>query len=94
MSLKKRDIARAIHEAEPRISLTEAVALVDVLMDQVKDGFVADGKVMVTNFGTFEVVERAARQGVNPATREPMMIPAHKALTFQPAPALLRAIND
>jgi len=94
MTLKKRDIARAIHEAEPRISLTEAISLVDLIMAELKHAFGADGKAMVTNFGTFEVVERAARRGVNPASRERMTIPAHRAVTFHPSPALLRAVND
>jgi DNA-binding protein HU-beta len=94
MTLKKRDIARAIHEAEPRISLTEAITFVDLLMDQLKRGLTTDRKVMVTNFGTFELVERAARRGVNPATRERMMIPAHRAVTFHPSPAVLSLVND
>ena len=94
MTLKKRDIARAIHAADPRISLIEAISLVDLIMDELKHGFVVDGKAMVTNFGTFEVVERAARRGVNPASGERMLIPVHHAVTFHPAPALLRAVND
>lgn len=94
MTLKKRDIARAIHEAEPRISIAEAVSLVDLLMDELKRGLESDSKAMITNFGTFEVVERAPRRGINPSTRERMLIAAHRAVTFQPAPALLRRIND
>lgn len=94
MTLKKRDIARAIHEAEPRISVTEAISLVDLIMNEFKHAFGEERKAMVTNFGTFEVVDRAARRGVNPASRERMMIPAHRAVTFHPAPALLRAVND
>ena len=94
MTLTKRDIAQAIHEAEPRISVTEAVTMVDLIMDQVRQGLLADGKVMVTNFGTFEVVERAPRRGVNPATRERMTIEAHRAVTLSPSPALLEAIKE
>ena len=68
MSLTKRDIARAIHEAEPEISISEAVSVVDAIFVAMKDRLAAGGKVMITNFGTFQVVERAARQGINPAT--------------------------
>jgi DNA-binding protein HU-beta len=93
MTLTKRDIARAIHEADARISLTEAITLVDLVMDALKEGFMVDGKFMVTNFGTFDVVERAARDGVNPVTRERMVIPAHRVVTFQAAPALLKTVN-
>ncbi len=94
MTLTKRDIAQAIHEAEPRISVTEAVTMVDLIMDRIKQGLLAHGKVMVTNFGTFEVADRAPRRGVNPATRERMTIEAHRVVTMHPSPAFLKAIEE
>ena len=40
-------------------------------------------KVTLVGFGTFEVVERAARQGVNPQTKKPIKIAATKAPKFK-----------
>ena len=93
MSLTKRDIARAINAAAPEISISEAVSLVDVLFTAMKDRLAAGEKVMVTNFGTFHVVERAPRQGINPATGGALIIDAHRAVSFRPSPALLELLN-
>ena len=80
MSLTKRDIARAIHEAEPGISISEAVSVVDSIFAAVKDRLAAGEKVMITNFGTFQVVDRAPRQGINPATGGALIIDSHRAV--------------
>ena len=93
MSLTKRDIARAIHEAEPEISISEAVSFVDAIFTAVKDRLAAGGKGMITNFGTFQVVERAARQGINPATGGGLIIEGHRAVAFRPSPFLQELLN-
>lgn len=51
-------------------------ALLDIISDEMKSG----GKVQLIGFGTFEVAERAAKEGRNPATGEAMTIPAGKVL--------------
>ena len=42
-----------------------------------------DGKVSLVGFGTFSVAERAARQGINPATKKPIKIAAKKVAKFK-----------
>ena len=93
MSLAKRDIARAIHAAVPEISISEAVAIVDAIFTAVKDRLARGEKVMITNFGTFQVVQRAPRQGINPATGGGLIIEGHHAITFRPSPALQQLLN-
>ena len=44
-------------------------------------------------FGSFEVKERAARTGKNPATGEQIEIPASKSPTFKPGKAFKDAIQ-
>ena len=48
----------------------------------------AGDKVQLSGFGTFEVRERAERQGINPRTREPITIAASKSIVFKPGKAL------
>jgi len=93
MSLTKRDIARAIHAAEPDISIAEAVSVVDTIFAAVKDGLERGEKVMITNFGTFQVVGRAPRQGINPATGGALTIESHSAIAFRPSPSLQELLN-
>ena len=64
-------------------------AFVDVVTEQLKAG----DKVQVVGFGTFEVSERAAREGRNPQTGETMKFAACKAPKFKAGKALKDAIN-
>ena len=53
-------------------------AFVDVVTEEMKKG----EKVQLVGFGTFEVSERAAREGRNPQTGKTMKIEACKAPKF------------
>ena len=64
-------------------------AFIDVVTDELKKG----EKVQVVGFGTFEVAERAAREGINPLTKQPMSIPASKAPKFKAGRGLKDAVN-
>ena len=94
MSLTKRDIARAIHETDPEISISEAVTLVDAIFASIKERLARGEKVMITNFGTFQVVDRAPRKGINPATGGSLVIAGHRAISFRPAPTLQNSLNS
>lgn len=64
-------------------------AFVDVVTEQLKAG----DKVQLVGFGTFEVSERAAREGRIPQTGKTMTIAACKAPKFKAGKALKDAIN-
>lgn len=51
------------------------------------------GKVSLVGFGTFEVSERAAREGRNPQTGAVVQIPATKAPKFKAGKALKDIVN-
>ena len=64
-------------------------AFVDVVTEEMKKG----EKVQLVGFGTFEVSERAAREGTNPQTGKTMKIEACKAPKFKAGKALKDAVN-
>lgn len=64
-------------------------AFTDVVEAELKKG----GKVQLVGFGTFEVSERAAREGRNPQTGAAMKIKASKAPKFKAGKALKDAVN-
>ncbi len=64
-------------------------AFTDVVADELKKG----GKVQLVGFGTFEVSERAAREGRNPQTGKSMKIAASKAPKFKAGKALKDMVN-
>ena len=64
-------------------------AFVDVVSEEMKKG----EKVQLVEFGTFEVSERAAREGRNPQTGETMTIAASKTPKFKAGKALKDLVN-
>ena len=64
-------------------------AFVDVVADELKKG----EKIQLVGFGTFEVAERAAREGRNPLTGASMKIAASKAPKFKAGKALKDMLN-
>ena len=64
-------------------------AFVDVVAEELKKG----EKVQLVGFGTFEVSERAAREGRNPQTGKSMKIAASKAPKFKAGKALKDVVN-
>ena len=90
--MNKSDLVAAIAEkAEMSKKAAEKAlkAFVDVVAEQLKAG----DKVQLVGFGTFDVSERAAREGRNPQTGETMTIAACKAPKFKAGKALKDAIN-
>jgi DNA-binding protein HU-beta len=64
-------------------------AFTEVVTEELKKG----EKIQLVGFGTFEVSERAAREGRNPQTGETMKIAASKAPKFKPGKALKDEVN-
>ena len=62
-------------------------------MDTVKEQLQAGEKVALTGFGTFEVRERAAREGRNPQTGATIQIAASKTPAFKAGKELKEAVN-
>lgn len=90
--MNKTELIAAVAEAaEVSKKDSEKVlkAFVDVVTEELKKG----EKVQLVGFGTFEVTERAAREGRNPQTGETMKIEACKAPKFKAGKALKDAVN-
>ena len=65
-------------------------AFIDVVGDELSKG----EKIQLAGFGTFEVTERAARDGINPRTKETIHIPAYKAPKFKAMKSLKEKVNN
>lgn len=62
--------------------------MVDSLVETITATLAKGEKVQVSGLGTFEVRNRASREGRNPQTGETITIPARKAVAFKPAKPL------
>jgi DNA-binding protein HU-beta len=65
---------------------------VNAFLETVTDALKSGEKVAIAGFGSFEVTERAAREGRNPQTGETMQIKAAKTPKFKPGKSLKDAV--
>lgn len=90
--MNKSELVAAIAE-EAEISKKDAEAAVNAFIKVVTNEVANNGKVQLIGFGTFEVSERAARQGRNPQTGETVEIPATKVPKFKVGKAFKDAVK-
>ena len=90
--MNKSDLVAAIAE-KAELSKKDAEKALTAFEDVVTEELMNNGKVQLVGFGTFDVSERAAREGRNPQTVAAMPIPASKAPRFKAGKKLKDAIN-
>ena len=74
-------IAKIAEKSE--LNKKQAEAALNAFTETITEALKPAEKVQLMGFGTFEVKERAARVGRNPATNENIEIPAKKIPTFK-----------
>lgn len=87
---KSELIAEVATKAE--ITKKDADAAVTAVIDVITESLKQGEKVQLVGFGTFEVRDRAAREGKNPATGETIQIEATKVPAFKAGKALKDAV--
>ncbi len=90
--MNKSELVAAIAE-KSELSKKDAEKALKAFSDVVSEELAKGGKVQLVGFGTFEVSERAAREGRNPHTNEPMTIAASKTPKFKAGKALKDLVN-
>jgi len=90
--MNKTDLIAAM-AAKAELSKKDTEKALRAFEDVVTEELAKGGKVQLVGFGTFDVHDRQAREGINPRTREPMQIPASKAPRFKVGKALKDAVN-
>lgn len=90
--MNKTELISAVAE-KAGLSKKDSEAAVKALVEAVTEELKKGEKVQLVGFGTFEVSERAAREGRNPQTGKVMKIKASKAPKFKAGKALKDAIN-
>jgi DNA-binding protein HU-beta len=90
--MNKTELVAAVAE-QAGLSKKDAEAAVKAFTDVVAEALKAGDKIQLVGFGTFEVSERAAREGRNPRTGETMIIEASKTPKFKAGKALKDLVN-
>lgn len=80
--MNKNELIRAIAN-KVGITLKDAGLVFDGTIEAITDALNAGEKIQISGFGTFEIKEKEAREGINPATGEKIQIAASKTPTFK-----------
>jgi DNA-binding protein HU-beta len=90
--VNKNDLVAAVANSTG-LSKTDATKAVDEVFDQITVALKKGDDVRLVGFGTFAVTKRAASQGRNPRTGEPINIPASNKPKFTAGKGLKDAVN-
>ena len=89
--MNKAELIDAV-AAKSGLTKSATTEVVNALLDTLKDALVQGHAVQLMGFGNFEVTERAAREGRNPATGAPLTIAAKKGIKFKPSKTWSEAV--
>ncbi len=90
--MNKTELINAI-AAGAELSKAESKKALDAFIATVSKALKDGDKVALVGFGTFSVAERGARTGINPATKQPITIPAKKVAKFKAGAELADSIK-
>ena len=90
--MNRTELVAAMAE-KSQLSKKDAESALKAFIDVVSEEMQKGEKVQLVGFGTFEVSERAAREGRNPQTGETMTISASKSPKFKAGKALKDLVN-
>jgi len=85
--MNKAELIDAIAE-ESGLTKVDSKKALNGLLTAVAKELKSGGKVTLVGHGTYQVVEKSARTGINPKTRKPIKIPAKKVVKFKPGAEL------
>ena len=90
--MNKTELIAAVAE-KAGMSKKDTEAVINATLCTITEALKADEKVQLVGFGSFETKKRAARNGMNPRTKETVKIAASKVPTFKAGKALKDAVK-
>ncbi len=90
--MNKNDLVKLIAE-KTDLTQKDVTLVIDAFIEESTNALRAGKEVAVAGFGKFVVRRRAARESINPRTKEVVKVPASLAPAFKPGKALKDAVN-
>ncbi len=90
--MNKNDLVKLIAE-KTDLTQKDVTLVIDAFIEESTNALRAGKEVAVAGFGKFVVRKRAARESINPRTKEVVKVPASLAPAFKPGKALKDAVN-
>lgn len=89
--MSKKDLIDAVAQ-NTELTKEKAGSVVQAVIDHITEKMKRREDVRIPELGTFKVVERKARIGRNPATKQEIQIPKSNVPKFQPSKTLKDAV--
>jgi integration host factor subunit alpha len=91
-TIRRDDLYRAVYQ-KLRLSRTECVTLVELVLNEITDCLERGETVKLSRFGAFVVRKKGQRMGRNPKTGEEVPISPRRIVMFKPSPILKQRMN-
>jgi integration host factor subunit alpha len=91
-TIKRDHLYRAVYQ-KVRLSRTECVTLVELVLNEITDCLERGETVKLSRFGAFVVRKKGRRMGRNPKTGEEVPISPRRIVMFKPSPILKQRMN-
>lgn len=91
--MNRSDLFSALAERYPHLTVSDAQAVVKLLLEAMVESLVAGHRIEIRGFGSFAVSQRAARRARNPRTGELVVVPPKRIAHFKPGKALREAVD-
>ncbi len=88
--MNKTEFINAV-AAKAGLSKVDGKKAVEAMINTIQDEMKKGEKVSILGFGSFSVIKKAARRGVNPQTKKVINIPDRKVVKFKPGAELAKS---
>ncbi|MEN8153069.1 MAG: HU family DNA-binding protein [Acidobacteriota bacterium] len=90
--MNKKEISEIIYK-NLDVKRFEAYHFIDLLIEVIVENLSRGKKVVISNFGTFKIIQREEKRVINPNNKKAMIIPAKKIVKFIPSKNLKKIIK-
>lgn len=90
--MNREDLVKLVSE-KTGITQKAAEQVQKAVIEAISSALEKGDSISLIGFGSFKVIERAAREGRNPSTGKKIQIPASKAVKFTPSKVLKERVQ-
>ena len=91
-NINKNDILENIKQ-QHGLPISFSEKIFNSLLDIIIEGLERDGRLKISGFGTFKILNKNARIGRNPKTKVKYQIKARKVVVFSPSKSVKNKVN-
>ena len=91
--MKRSDIIRSVKVQFGHMRISDATAMLDCVLAEMKSAVANNDRIEIRGFGTFQPRKRATKTGYNPSTGEMIQLNANRTILFKPSRELTKKMN-